>query len=64
MKHWNCLLKVILVLQKQISWKKKNEMTNENNCSQYNHRSVDNNVDHCNNPTIVRDKLSNIVTTL
>ena len=39
-------------------------MTNENNCSQYNHRSVDNNVDHCNNPTIVRDKLSNIVTTL
>lgn len=43
---------------------KQNEMTNENNCSQYNHRSVHNNVDHCNNPTIVRDKLSNIVTTL
>lgn len=38
---------------------KQNEITNENNSSWYNHRSIDN-VSHCNNPTIVLDKLPNI----
>lgn len=59
MKHWLGLIRKTFSFTEIKQLEKQNEITNENNSSWYNHRSIDN-VSHCNNPTIALDKLPNI----